>query len=67
MNKFEKDEDKRLMLEAMKEHGWATEINENSSYDDVKEEFDVMLNEIDATEQDMYPNGRDYDAENPDD
>lgn len=65
MNEFEKDEDKRLMLEKMREKGW--EINEDSSYEDVKENFEEMMEEFDFIEYNMYPNGRDYDSENFDD
>ena len=67
MFEFEKDEDKRLMLEKMKENGWETETNEGSSYEAVKADFDEMIEEFDAIEDYMYPNGRDYDAENFDD
>lgn len=67
MFEFEKDEDKRLMLEKMKENGCETETNEDSSYEYVKADFDEMIEEFDAIENDMYPNGRDYDAENIDD
>ena len=64
MFEFEKDEDKRLMLEKMKENLWETDTNEESSYEDVKEDFDDMIRELEAIEDDLYPNGRDYDAEN---
>lgn len=67
MFEFEKDEDKRLMLEKMRENCWETETNEDSSYEDVKADFDEMIEEFEAVENDMYPNGRDYDAENFDD
>lgn len=38
-----------------------------SSYEEVKEDYDEMIDEFDAAEFDMFPNGRDYDAENLDD
>ncbi len=67
MFEFEKEEDKMLMLEKMRENHWETETNEESSYEDVKVDFDEMIEELEAIEDDMYPNGRDYDAENFDD
>ncbi len=67
MNEFEKDEDKRLMLGKMREEGWETETNEESSYEDVKADFDEMIEEFDFIEYNMFPNGRDYDSENFDD
>ncbi len=66
MFEFEK-EDKMLMLEKMRENHWETETNEGSSYEDVKADYDEMIEELEAVEDDMYPNGRDYDAENFDD
>ncbi len=67
MLEFEKEEDKMLMLEKMRKNHWETETNEESSYEDVKVDFDEMIEELEAIEADMYPNGRDYDAENFDD
>lgn len=55
------------MLEKMRKKGWETETNEDSSYEDVKADFDEMIEEFDFAEYNMYPNGRDYDAENYDD
>ena len=67
MNEFDKDEDKRLMLEKMREYHWVTETNEDSFYKDVKADFDEMIRELEAIDDNMYPNGRDYDSENFDD
>lgn len=64
MTKFEKEEEKRVMLRIIKDNCWDMDINENSSYDEVKEIYDEMTEEFDAVENDMFPNGRDYDAEN---
>lgn len=67
MLEFEIDEDKRLMIEKMRENHWETDTNEESSYEDVKVDFDDMIREFEAIENGLYPNGRDYDAENFDD
>lgn len=67
MFEFEKEEDKRLMLEKMRENCWETLTNEHSSYEEVKEDFDEMNKEFDYIESESYSNGRDYDAEDDDD
>lgn len=41
-------------------------IDENSSYEEIKEQFDKMMDIIDEINDDLYPNGRDYDSENED-
>lgn len=41
-------------------------IDENSSYEEIKEQFDKMMDIIDEINDDFYPNGRDYDSENED-
>ena len=57
---------KEEMLEIMKKNNWsgADELDEDSSYEEVKEEYDEMIDEYD--DSDMFPNGRDYDAEDED-
>lgn len=50
---FERNEDKKLMLEKMREYGWETETNENSLYEDVESDFNEMIAEIEAIECDM--------------
>ncbi|GAA0092102.1 hypothetical protein UT300009_21310 [Paraclostridium bifermentans] len=53
---------KSEMLEIMNENKWSHDLDEKSSYEDVKEEFEVMKDEL-LDDYVMYPNGRDYDAE----
>lgn len=67
MDEFEKEEEKLRMLELMERNGWETETDSDSSYEEVEKDFREMVDELDAAEDDMYPNGRDYDAENFDD
>lgn len=67
MFEIEKDEDKCLMLEKMRENHWETDTNEESLYEEVKADFDEMICEFEAIENDLYSNGRDFDAENFDD
>ena len=50
---------KKDMLAKMDEAVWDTDLDENSSYEEVKNEYEEML-------EDMFPNGRDYDAEDED-
>lgn len=64
---FEKEENKRLMLEEMNNNNWETELDNDSSYEEVEEAYNEMKEEYEAAEDAMYPNGRDYDAENLDD
>lgn len=56
---------KKEMLDAMDKAGWGHDVDENSSYEEVKEEYDEMREEF-SDDSDMYPNGRDYDAEDED-
>lgn len=63
MTKSEREEYKAQMLEEMREHNWDSEVDENSSYIDVKSEYRNMYDAFDAGEDAMFPNGRDYDAE----
>lgn len=57
---------KKEMLQEMKEHGWDFhDLTEKSSWDDIKEEYDVMIDEC-TGESSLFPNGRDYDAEDED-
>ena len=67
MDNFEKEEEKLRMLEQMERNCWETQTNKLSSYKEVEKEYKEMMNEYAAAENDMYPNGRDHDAENPDD
>lgn len=67
MLKVEEEENKEIMLKEMERNHWETDVDMDSSYDEVEEAFNEMKDEYDAVEDAMYPNGRDYDAENFDD
>jgi len=54
---------KAEMIEAMNEGSWCHDMTMKNTYAEVKEEYETMLEEYEAAEEDMYPNGRDYDAE----
>lgn len=56
---------KQEMLKEMDENQWGHDLDENSSYEDVKEEYEEMKEEI-SDDSDMFPNERDYDAEDED-
>lgn len=56
---------KQKMLAEMDKHGWGHDLDKNSSYEDVKEEYEEMMGEI-SDDSDMFPNGRDYDSEDED-
>lgn len=64
MDIIQKEEDKLFMLKEMKDNFWETETDESSSYEEVEEEYKELKARLDASEDDMYPNGRDYEAEN---
>lgn len=53
MNSFEKEQDKILMLEKMKEDFWDAKTNEGSSYEEVEEDFNEMIRAHEADERDM--------------
>lgn len=53
MNSLEKEQDKNLMLEKMKEDFWETETNEGSSYEEVEKDFNEMIIAHEADERDM--------------
>lgn len=56
---------KKEMIEEMEKNMWENDLTENSSYDEVKEEYKEMRSELDD-DSNMFPNGRDYDAEDED-
>lgn len=60
---FEKEERKQSMLKEMEENCWDAELDENATYEEVHEAYEEMLEEYESAEDMMYPNGRDYDAE----
>lgn len=53
MNKFEKEQDKILMLNKMKEDFWDAKTNEASSYEEVEKDFNEMISTHEADERDM--------------
>lgn len=53
---------KQEMLQEMDERAWGHETDKDSSYEDVKEEYDEMIEEF-SDDFTMFPNGRDYDSE----
>lgn len=62
-----REDDKRLMLVALEDNHWETDVNEESSYEDIKQAFSEMIEEFEFIDYNMYPNGRNFDAENFDD
>lgn len=56
---------KHEMLEQMEANGWSHELKEKDSYKDIKEEYELMIDEF-SDDSYMFPNGRDYDAEDED-
>ena len=56
---------KKDMLAKMDEAVWGTDLDENSSYEEIKKEYEEMLEDR-SDNSDMFPNGRDYDAEDED-
>ncbi|SCY46442.1 hypothetical protein SAMN02910370_02685 [Lachnospiraceae bacterium XPB1003] len=56
---------KNEMINDMKIHGWDPGVNEKDSYEDVKDEYDAFIDET-SDDSDLFPNGRDYDAEDED-
>lgn len=55
------------MLREMKEHEWEHDLNEDSSDEEVTEEYLAFYEEeYDDCEDLLFPNGRDYDAEDED-
>lgn len=53
---------KKDMICEMKENGWNPSCNEKDSYADVKSEYETYKDETND-DSDLFPNGRDYDAE----
>ena len=54
---------KKQMLMIMKEAGWKCSLTEKDSWQDIKDEYDIFKDEDGSI---LYPNGRDYDAEDED-
>lgn len=64
---FEKDENKKFMLEEMENNCWDADLDDDATYEEIEEAYNEMLKEFESAEDAMYPNGRDYDAEDFDD
>lgn len=66
---FEEDEEDKMskeeMLREMDEGIWSHDLSEENSWDEIKEEYDNMIDEY-SDNSDLFPNGRDYDAEDED-
>jgi len=56
---------KKQMLKIMDERGWIHDLTMDDTYESIKEEFEEMKSELDD-DSDMFPNGRDYEAEDED-
>lgn len=62
--KIDRKEEIANMLQEMYESGWDTSnLDENLSYDDILDEYNLMKQEYADAEDAMYPNGRDEDSE----
>ena len=56
---------KKEMLDEMEEAGWSYDTDLDSPYKAVKEDYDEMKKEL-SDDSLLFPNGRDYDAEDED-
>ena len=56
---------KKEMIDEMKECGWYPSVDKTDSYEDVKAEYEAFLDET-SDDSTLFPNGRDYDAEDED-
>ena len=63
----ENEMSKEEMLSEMLERQWDHDLDEDSPYEDILEEYQTMIEEYESAEEEMYPNGRDYDSEDFDD
>lgn len=53
------------MIEEMDEYGWAHGLDKDSTDEEVEETYQYFKDEVCDT-SDLFPNGRDYDAEDED-
>ena len=69
LDEFDKEEQKMEMLQSIRDNdmGFGEDLDENSDYEDVKAAWKEMQDALESAEDAMYPNGRDWDAENYDD
>lgn len=56
---------KKEMLDIMKDNHWHHSFTEKDSWQNIKDEYDTMRDEC-SDDSIMFPNGRDYEAENED-
>ncbi len=56
---------KKDMISIMKNHGWTPDCDSTDSWQAIKDEYDVFRDET-TGDNDMFPNGRDYEAEDED-
>lgn len=56
---------KLQMLQEMNKYNWGHDTNEKSTYSDVKDEYNEMVDEI-SDDFLLFPNPRDTDAEDED-
>ncbi len=56
---------KQQMLHEMDKSGWSHETDEKSTYEEIKDDYDEMLDEL-SGESVWFPNPRDTDAEDED-
>ncbi len=56
---------KLQMLHEMDKRHWGHETDENSTYEEVKEDYDEMVDEL-SDDSLLFPNSRDTDAEDED-
>ena len=56
---------KQQMLHEMDKSGWSRETDEKSIYEEIKDDYDEMLDEL-SGESVWFPNPRDTDAEDED-
>lgn len=66
---FDRENRKSEMLQELYESGmgFGEEVDETSDYEDVEKAWEEMQKALSDAEDDMFPNGRDMDAENFDD
>lgn len=56
---------KKDMINEMQEFGWSASVTEKDSYEDVKSEYEIFKEEYND-DSILFPNGRDFDAEDED-
>lgn len=63
--KGEREMRKKEMLEEMKMHNWGDGLTMKNSFEEIEEEYNTMIDEC-LDDSNLFPNGRDYDAEDED-